>query len=105
MFFNSIKEINMLISNEFQIFTIKKNWRSLNFDVFGKKIWRNALALKSKRHKVYSGKRLFWHYHLQLSFFYKTVSQISFIFFVWEIKGLELISETYLVSQNILATK
>ena len=30
---------------------------------------------------VYSGKRLFWHYRIQLSFFYKTVSQISFNLF------------------------
>ena len=35
----------------------------------------NALVLKKKRYKVYSVKRLFWH---QLSFVYKTVSQISF---------------------------
>ena len=41
-----------------------------------KKIWRNALALK--KCKLYSGKPLFWHYYLQLSFVYKTVSQISF---------------------------
>ena len=46
-----------------------------------RKIWRNALALKSKRYKVYSGKRLLWHYYLQLSFVYKILSQISFKLF------------------------
>ena len=30
-------------------FTIKKNWRSRNFNFIGKKIWRNALPLKSKK--------------------------------------------------------
>ena len=35
----------------------------------------------AKRYKVYSGKRLFWHYYLQLSFIYKTLSQISFKLF------------------------
>ena len=47
----------------------------------GMKIWRNARALKSKRYKVYWGKRLFYHYCLQLPFVYKTVSQISFNLF------------------------
>ena len=42
----------------------------------GKKVLRNALALKSKKYKVYSGKHLFWHYCIQLSFVYKTVAQI-----------------------------
>ena len=36
---------------------------------------------RAKWYKVYSWKRLFWHYRLQLSFIYKTVSQISFTFF------------------------
>ena len=31
---------------------------------------------RAKRYKVYSGKRLFWHYCLQLSFVYKTFCQI-----------------------------
>ena len=35
---------------------------------------------RAKRYKVYLGERLFWHYLLQLSFVYKTVSQISFTF-------------------------
>ena len=46
----------------------QKNWRFQNFD-FGKKIWRNAIDLKSKK-----GKRLFWHYRFRLS-------QISFNLF------------------------
>ena len=28
---------------------MKKNWRSQNFEFLGKKIWRNVLALKSKK--------------------------------------------------------
>ena len=36
---------------------------------------------RAKRYKLYSGKRLFWHYCLQLSFVYKTMSQISFNLF------------------------
>ena len=36
---------------------------------------------RPKRYKVYLGKRLFWYYSLQLSFVYKTVSQISFNLF------------------------
>ena len=38
-------------------------------------------------YKVYSWKRLFWHYGLQLPFVYKTVSQISFNLFDREVKG------------------
>ena len=34
--------------------------------LLGKKIWRNAILWKAKRCKVYSGKRLFWYYCLQL---------------------------------------
>ena len=47
MFFSSIKEINRLIS-KCQTFTIERKWRSQNFDFLPKKVWRNALALKSK---------------------------------------------------------
>ena len=39
-------------------------------------------------YKVYSGKRLYQHYRLQLSFVYKTVSNISFKFFCPEDKRL-----------------
>ena len=46
-----------------------------------KKIWRNAPVWRAKRYKVYSGKRLFWYYYLQLFFFCKTVSQLSFKLF------------------------
>ena len=48
MFFVLIKELNSLISKEYQTFTIKDNWSYQNFDFLGKKIWRNALVLKSK---------------------------------------------------------
>ena len=34
---------------ECQTFAVKNNWRSQNFDFLGEKIWRNALALKSKK--------------------------------------------------------
>ena len=53
----------------------------------GKKIWRTALAWKIKRYKTYSGKRLSWDYCLQMSFVYKTLSQIFLNFFCLEIKG------------------
>ena len=46
--FSSIKKINRLISKGMS-FTIEKIWRSQNFDFLRKKIWRNALALKSKK--------------------------------------------------------
>ena len=51
------------------------------FFFLGKKIWRNAVVLKSKKYKVYLGKCLFWHYCLQLSFVFKTLSQIPFNLF------------------------
>ena len=44
--------------------------------IFSEKNWKNALALKSKKVQVMFGKRLFWHYCLQLSFVYKSVPQI-----------------------------
>ena len=54
---------NRLISKEIrQTFTIEKNWCSQNLDFL-------------------ENKCLFWHYHLQLSFIYKTVPQISFNLF------------------------
>ena len=46
-----------------------------------KKIWRNALALKSKKKQFILGKCLFWHHCLKLSFVNKAVSQISFKLF------------------------
>ena len=58
-----------------------KNGRSQNFDFLGKKIWRNALDLKSKKVLGVLGKRLFCHYRLRLSLVYKTLSQISFNLF------------------------
>ena len=44
------------------------------------------LLWRAKRYKVYSGKSIFWHYYLQLSFVYKTMSQISFKLFCSEDK-------------------
>ena len=46
---------------------------------------------RTKKFKVYLGKRLFWHYYLQLFFVYKTVSQISFKSFC--LGGERLLSE------------
>ena len=54
-------------------FTIKKS-----FDFLRKKTRRNTPHLNSQRYKVYSGNRLFWHYHFWLPFVYKSVSQSSF---------------------------
>ena len=47
----------------------------------GENIWRNALALKSKKVQVCSRKCLFWHGRLQQSLFYKIVFQIFFNLF------------------------
>ena len=86
------------------------------FDALKHLLLRKTDALitcrKSKfRENVYSGKRLFWHYYLQLSFAYKTVSQISFKLFCREIKSFYQSSLGYEVgfrdimdvSPNILA--
>ena len=43
-------------------------------------------------YKVYSGKCLFWHYHLQLSFIYKPCLRFQLICFAREIKGFYQIS-------------
>ena len=66
---------------ESQTFTVKNSWRSQNFDFFGKKIWRNALALKSKKVQDILRERFILALPIQLSFVYKTVSQISFNLF------------------------
>ena len=73
-----------------QTFTIEKNGRSQNIDFLGKKICKNALTLKSKKVQGILGKRLYWHYRLQLSFVYKTVSQIFLKLFCWGDKRLSL---------------
>ena len=43
MFFSLIKEINMYVKH------LLLRGHSQNFDFIGKKIWRNALPLKSKK--------------------------------------------------------
>ena len=48
MFFSLFKEKYRLISKEMSNIS-KKNWRFQNSNFLGKKIWRNALALKSKK--------------------------------------------------------
>ena len=83
--FSSIKETNWIINKEMCVllFNVFKHLLFKKTDVlkiFGKskflrnKIWRNARALNSERCKVYSGKRLFWHYYLQLTFVYNRIS-------------------------------
>ena len=76
MSFIQLKKIIGYYVKKCPTFITEKNWHSQNFDFFGKKIWRNALALKGKKVQGILGKRLFWHYCLQLSFVYKTLSQI-----------------------------
>ena len=69
-----------------------------------KKIWKNAPVWRAKRYKVYSGKHLFWHYYLQLSFVYKTMSQISFKLFCSGFLGNEVdFRDIKNISPNILA--
>ena len=46
-----------------------------------KQLIQMTTRITGKRYKAYSQKRLFWHYHFQLSFIYKSVSQISFNLF------------------------
>ena len=58
MFFSSVKEINMLSKGMSKI-SIEKNWHSQNFNFLGKKIWRNALALKSKKVQGIFGENYF----------------------------------------------
>ena len=72
-------------------------------------IWGNVYFGKHylwrvKRYKVYSGKRLFWHYYLPLSFVHKTVSQISLNLFWLGDKRL-LLKDKMNVSPNVLAQK
>ena len=96
--FSSIKEMNRLISKECVFFylillmdvLLSKGmsniyyWEKLtfsSFDFLGKKIWRNALALKSKKVEDTFGETFFWKYRLQLPFLCKILSQISFNLF------------------------
>ena len=46
MFCSSVKEINRLVSKGMSNIYY---WEKLTFNFLGKKIWRNALALKSKK--------------------------------------------------------
>ena len=57
----------------------------------GKKIWRNAVALKNKKVEGMFGKSLFSHHYLQLPFVYKIVFQISFKLFC--LGDIRLLSE------------
>ena len=79
---SSIKELNRLIwkgmSNIYywEILTFSKLWFSLK-----ENLKKCANFKEQKRYKVYSRERLYWHYRLQHSFVYKSLSQISFKLF------------------------
>ena len=79
-------KLNFDLFNRINLHFIYLVAQNLKLDFIGKKVWKNALDLKSKiwsakRYKVYSGKRLSWHYRLQHPFFYKNESRTSFNFF------------------------
>ena len=75
MFFSSIEEINRLTSKGMTFLKLRFSFLSEGKFEEMQLLWRRI------RYKVYSGKRLFWRYRLQLSFIYKTDSQISFNLF------------------------
>ena len=56
MFFISIKEINRLISKGMSNICYEEQLKFSNFNFLGKKILRNALALKSKKVQGIFGK-------------------------------------------------
>ena len=71
------------------------DWEKLTFSkLVGKvrfserKFKEMHLLWRAKRYKIYSGKRLFWHYCLQLFFVHKSVSQMSFNLFCLGDKSL-----------------
>ena len=59
MYLSSIKEMGMLISKGMSSIYYWKTWRFRNFNFLGKKIWRNAVALKNK--KLQRGTHLTFH--------------------------------------------
>ena len=63
---SSVKEKNNLVSEKVTNIYYLKNWR---YDFFGKKIWGNALDLKSKKVQGIFEECLFWYYHFWLSAF------------------------------------
>ena len=69
MFFSLSKEINRLKTDVLKTL------------IFPERNLQKCTSWRAKRHKVYLGKHLSWHYHLQLSFVYKTMSQISYNLF------------------------
>ena len=79
MFFSLIKELNRLISKGMSNIYHWEKFDVLQISIFSeKKIWRNALALKSKKVQGIFGETFI----LALSsFVYETMSQISFNLF------------------------
>ena len=97
------KEMSNISYREKLIFS--KLVRQVNFSEW--KFQEMHWLWRAKKYNVYSGKRLFWHYCLQLPFVYKTVFQISFNLFCsvgkrllsdWEIKGFYQSSLRYEVN-------
>ena len=77
LLFGVFKEINKYVKH----LLIRKT-DVLKTSILSERKFENMHYLwRAKMYKVYSGKRLFWHYRLQLSFVYKTVPQISFDLF------------------------
>ena len=59
---------------------------------------------RTKRIKVHSGKHLFWHYCLQLSFVYKTVSQIYFNLFCSRHKRHGFVDERAMITLTLISS-
>ena len=90
--FNGCSLVNKYISKRMWIIYY---WEKLTFSKLAGKVNFSERKFEemhylweAKRYKVYSEKRLFWHYCLQLSVVYKTVSQISFNLFCSRDKNL-----------------
>ena len=77
MFFRSIKEINRYVKH----LLLRKTDILKTLILSERKFEEMHYLWRAKRYNVYSGKCLLWHYRLQLSFAYKTMSQISFNLF------------------------
>ena len=78
MLFSSMEEINE-INGRYVSHLLLIKTDDLKTSILSERKFEEMHYLrKAKRYKVYSRKRLLWHYRLRLSFVYKTVSQIYF---------------------------
>ena len=93
-----MKETNWLIIEECVFFHLMFlnicYWKKLTFSKFvgkvnfsDRKFEEMHELWRTKRCKVYSEKRLFWHHYLQLSFIYNPYLRFLLNCFVREIKG------------------